>query len=235
MKNSTLSFLLSIAVQVKVKPLVAGEPQEDVKGDWKVCSPETVADFSAVAYFLLLRLDQGLLAKFHGAAEVGVYSVAVHLGEMLWLLPGALTPLLVHSSAADSGDPDRNRTAVRAVALGVAVTLVLPEKNDSRLVDYASRAVFDDLLAAGVRIAAFRGRRRSVVIALAASGQQCSRRQCQQSRSHQSPSTTTRSRPDDFAPTKTCRVSSAAWPRTRRGSARSRGTPTTSGRESCGS
>jgi cardiolipin synthase len=38
---------------------------------------------------------------------------------------------------------------------GVAVTLIVPAKNDSRLVDYASSAVFDDLLAAGVRIAAF--------------------------------------------------------------------------------
>jgi cardiolipin synthase len=46
---------------------------------------------------------------------------------------------------------------VSAAQRGVAVTVVLPEKNDSRLVDHASRAVFDDLLAAGVRIAAFRG------------------------------------------------------------------------------
>ncbi len=40
---------------------------------------------------------------------------------------------------------------------GVVVTLILPENNDSVLADYASRAVFDDLLAAGVRIAGFRG------------------------------------------------------------------------------
>lgn len=40
---------------------------------------------------------------------------------------------------------------------GVEVTLIVPAKNDSRLVDFASRAVFDDLLAAGVRIAAFEG------------------------------------------------------------------------------
>jgi cardiolipin synthase len=46
---------------------------------------------------------------------------------------------------------------VSAAHRGVAVTIVLPEKNDSRLVDYASRAVFEDLLEAGVTIAAFRG------------------------------------------------------------------------------
>ena len=44
-----------------------------------------------------------------------------------------------------------------AAQRGVEVTLVIPAKNDSRLVDYAGRAVFDELLAAGVRIAAFKG------------------------------------------------------------------------------
>lgn len=83
-----------------------------------------LGQFSAVAYFLLLRLDQGILARYHGAEEVGVYSLAVHVGEMLWLLPGALTPLLVHTSAADADDPERDRTAARAVRLGLAVTLL---------------------------------------------------------------------------------------------------------------
>jgi len=46
---------------------------------------------------------------------------------------------------------------ISAAHRGVAVTIVLPKKNDSRLADYASRAVFDDLLSAGVRIATFRG------------------------------------------------------------------------------
>ena len=46
---------------------------------------------------------------------------------------------------------------ISAAHRGVAVTVVLPEKNDSRLVDYASRAVFQDLLDAGVTIAAFKG------------------------------------------------------------------------------
>jgi len=82
-----------------------------------------LGQISAVAYFLLLRLDQGLLEHYRGAAEVGVYSVAVYLGEMLWLLPGALTPLLVHSSAAKASDPERDRTAARAVRLGILVTL----------------------------------------------------------------------------------------------------------------
>ena len=82
-----------------------------------------LGQISAVAYFLLLRLDQGLLEYYRGAAEVGIYSIAVYMGEMLWLLPGALTPLLVHSSAAHASDPERDRTAARAVRLGIILTL----------------------------------------------------------------------------------------------------------------
>ena len=80
-----------------------------------------LGQLSAVAYFLLLRLDQGLLVQLRDAAEVGIYSIAVYIGEMLWLLPGALTPLLVHSSAAAATDPERDRTAVRAVRLGLGL------------------------------------------------------------------------------------------------------------------
>jgi|GEM_PF-1314246 len=82
-----------------------------------------LGQISAVAYFLLLRLDQGILAHFRGAAEVGIYSVAAYVGEMLWLLPGALTPLLIHSSAADATDTRRDSTASRAARLGFLLTL----------------------------------------------------------------------------------------------------------------
>lgn len=44
-----------------------------------------------------------------------------------------------------------------AAARGVQVTLVLPARNDSRLVRYASSSYFDSLLAAGVRILRFNG------------------------------------------------------------------------------
>lgn len=34
-----------------VKPVVAGAPRADVEGSWRVCSPKSVGEFSAVAYF----------------------------------------------------------------------------------------------------------------------------------------------------------------------------------------
>jgi cardiolipin synthase len=49
-------------------------------------------------------------------------------------------------------------TAVLSAALrGVAVTLLIPARNDSLLVRYAGVAHFDELLAAGVRVALFEG------------------------------------------------------------------------------
>jgi cardiolipin synthase len=55
--------------------------------------------------------------------------------------------------------PDEAITAalLSAARRGIAVTLILPEKNDSRLVHYTCRSHFDELLAAGVRIFGFKG------------------------------------------------------------------------------
>jgi len=107
-------------------------PEEDLPADLGARSlPALVAfnlrrgwlgQLSAVAYFLLLRLDQGLLEFYRGAAEVGIYSISVYVGEMLWLLPGALTPLLVHSSSSASDDPARDRNAARALRWGTLLT-----------------------------------------------------------------------------------------------------------------
>jgi cardiolipin synthase len=44
-----------------------------------------------------------------------------------------------------------------AAERGVKVTVILPERNDSRLVHYTCRSYFDDMLAAGIRIFGFKG------------------------------------------------------------------------------
>jgi cardiolipin synthase A/B len=44
-----------------------------------------------------------------------------------------------------------------AAERGVKVTIIVPERNDSRLVHYTCRSYFDDMLAAGVRIFEFKG------------------------------------------------------------------------------
>ena len=44
-----------------------------------------------------------------------------------------------------------------AAERGVKVTVILPERNDSRLVHYTCRSYFDDMLAAGIQIFEFKG------------------------------------------------------------------------------
>jgi len=128
-----ITLLRDIRKRRHPEPVKQGQPPEDLPEDLEKRSllglirfnlkRGWVGQISAVAYFLLLRLDQGLLEHFKGAAEVGIYSVGVYVGEILWLLPGALTPLLVHSSARNHGDPDRERTAARALRIGLGLVI----------------------------------------------------------------------------------------------------------------
>jgi O-antigen/teichoic acid export membrane protein len=80
-----------------------------------------LGQLSAIGYLLLLRLDQFILESYLGVAAVGVYALAAWGAELLWLLPEALNPLLVHTSS-DHGDDDRDHTAARAVRLGLGAT-----------------------------------------------------------------------------------------------------------------
>ena len=84
-----------------------------------------VGQLSAVASLLHLRLDQALVSIFWSAAVVGVYSVAVQVGELLWLLSAALSPLLVYSSAALDSPAERDQQAARAVRVGLSATVVV--------------------------------------------------------------------------------------------------------------
>ena len=44
-----------------------------------------------------------------------------------------------------------------AAERGVKVTVIMPERNDSRLVHFTCRSYFDDMLTAGIRIFGFKG------------------------------------------------------------------------------
>ncbi len=83
-----------------------------------------LGQLSAVASLLHMRLVLALVAIWHGPASVGIYAVAALVGELLWLLPGALQPLLVYASSDEQGDASRDETAARAVRLGLLTTAV---------------------------------------------------------------------------------------------------------------
>jgi cardiolipin synthase len=50
-----------------------------------------------------------------------------------------------------------NTALLTAAERGVKVTVIMPERNDSRLVHYTCRSYFDDMLAAGIQIFGFKG------------------------------------------------------------------------------
>lgn len=53
-KNATFPAIRMFTVERKV----ADEPVEDVEGSWEVCSPQTVGEFSAVAYFFAKKVHE---------------------------------------------------------------------------------------------------------------------------------------------------------------------------------
>ncbi|TDU66184.1 sialate O-acetylesterase [Prosthecobacter fusiformis] len=72
-------------------PLVtAAEPQDDIEGEWSLCSPETVPGYSAVAFFYALKLHQelgipvGVLKTCWGGKPVETFTSR----EALNTLPG---------------------------------------------------------------------------------------------------------------------------------------------------
>lgn len=80
-----------------------------------------LGQLSALIYLLLLRLDQFLIEGFLDVEAVGLYAAAAWITELLWLVPEALNPLLVHTSSSRQAD-DRDQTAARAVRLGLGLT-----------------------------------------------------------------------------------------------------------------
>lgn len=51
---------------------VAGpEPQDDPRGQWQICSPETIGDFSAVGYFLVVSLPSTSTRPLAWSAPIG--------------------------------------------------------------------------------------------------------------------------------------------------------------------
>lgn len=82
-----------------------------------------LGQLSAISYLLMLRFDQMLLESFLDIRAVGIYAMAAWGAELLWLVPEALNPLLVHSSA-DDRNQQRDLTAARAVRLGLWTTAI---------------------------------------------------------------------------------------------------------------
>lgn len=76
-----------------------------------------------VAFFLVLRVDQLLVREFNGFRALGLYSLAVTVGELVWLLTDPLAVALLPHQVRARGDGDR-RLAFATVRLSVLVSTV---------------------------------------------------------------------------------------------------------------
>ncbi len=77
----------------KVAPRAMLEPQSDTSGEWAVCSPETVADFSAVGYFFARALHEaravaiGIIDSTWGGTCIEAWTSQEALAPVLPELP----------------------------------------------------------------------------------------------------------------------------------------------------
>lgn len=151
--------------------------QEDGVGEWvdamvRITGP--VVELLTAAFLFDWLLERGQrLAAFKGTT--GIHPVAPAGEALVQLAPSGpgygedtIHDLLLTTIYAARRElilttpyfvPDNAILAAlkSAAHRGVEVTVILPEKNDSRLVHYASRARFDALSEAGVRLMAFGG------------------------------------------------------------------------------
>lgn len=93
-----------------------------------------IVSFSLMAYlcnvfqFLSYRMDFWFVEYFNGSHDLGIYSLAVNLAQMLWLLPQAISTILLSYSGAESAEKgirNTNTLARIAMLLILAATVIL--------------------------------------------------------------------------------------------------------------
>jgi len=90
--------------------------------------------FSLLAYlcnvfqFLCYRMDFWFIEHFEGSKQLGFYSLAVTLAQMLWILPQAISTILLSYSGAETREKsidNTNRLARIAIAIVLAASVFL--------------------------------------------------------------------------------------------------------------
>lgn len=102
----------------KAKLTPAAEPQDEIGGEWLVCSPETAAGFTAVGYYFAENLNRelgvpvGILSSSWGGKPVETFTSR----EALASLPEGKVQLEAHDKAVAAYDPEKAK-ARHAVAM----------------------------------------------------------------------------------------------------------------------
>ena len=122
--------------------------------DWEV---ETGRDLNA-------KVEEGDPSSVHRAGETDVQVVPSGPGmagnnvyQLLLLSIYSARREIVVTTPYFVPDEAVSTALLTAAERGIKVTVIMPERNDSRLVHYTCRSYFDDMLAAGIRIFGFKG------------------------------------------------------------------------------
>ncbi|MBK8845470.1 MAG: polysaccharide biosynthesis C-terminal domain-containing protein [Bacteroidetes bacterium] len=74
----------------------------------------TLAYFSNIIQYLSYRSDYWFIDHYHDKAPLGIYSIAVMIGSIIWMLPSAIaTVLLSHTSANQANNAAQTATLCR--------------------------------------------------------------------------------------------------------------------------
>jgi len=123
-----------------------------------------VFNFSLLAYlanifqFLSYRMDFWFVGYFNGNVNLGIYSLAVNLSQMLWLLPQAISTILLAYSGAESAERGVQNTNTlsriamflifsTATILVLTIHLIIPVLYG---VDYIKSAALFQILLVGI-------------------------------------------------------------------------------------
>lgn len=81
--------------------------------------------WSALFAYLLLRVDQLMIKQYLGVSELGIYSIAVIIAELLFLLPTAITSALIGRLYNLAETDDGSALTARTIRLSFYVCLML--------------------------------------------------------------------------------------------------------------
>jgi len=97
-------------------------------GQWKAFfSYSGIVLITNIIQFLAYRIDYWIIDYYHDKNELGLYSLAVKFGQMLWFLPLLLAGILFPRIAgkADPGEEQRWEVLIRLMMSGFFVCIIL--------------------------------------------------------------------------------------------------------------
>src|SRR5215207_5397335 len=132
----TISVLLNIVLLRALRPaFAAGGTRNPLRGAFSFALPCYLGNLTQ---FLNYRLDLFILGVLAGYASVGRYTLAVSLGQLIWLLSSSAASVLLPKIAASEGSTDAVQNTNRlnrlilwasigsALLLGVAASQAIP-------------------------------------------------------------------------------------------------------------